>query len=159
MQITVNLYVTLIFLFNLLVHFIIANWKTISIGSKAIQSTQEIQPLQPHALQYFLRDTLLWDCQRLYQWIGQKNRSCLYVIQFDIGPTVPKLDIVKCQGPQFELSNTLVLSKVVPLDLAENSMLFSCKTLCNWPSSSKVRHRQLQRSAVQVPTVPNNFWS
>ena len=54
---------------------------------------------------------------------------------------VPKLDIVKCKGPEFEshrfkahfgrnfLKDALGLSEILPLDWAENSKLFSCKTL------------------------------
>ena len=54
---------------------------------------------------------------------------------------VPKLDIVKCKGPEFEsqrfkahfgrnfLKDALGLSEILPLDWAENSKLFSCITL------------------------------
>ena len=56
-------------------------------------------------------------------------------------PTVQKLDIVKYQGLWFEsqqfqtifgrnfLMDALGLLEVLPLDWAENSKLFSCKTL------------------------------
>ena len=52
-----------------------------------------------------------------------------------------KLDTVKCKGPEFEshrfkahfgrnfLKDALGLSEILPLDWAENSKLFSCKTL------------------------------
>ena len=54
---------------------------------------------------------------------------------------VQKLDTVKCKGLRFGsrrfqaifgrdfLMDTLGLSEVLPLDWAENSKLFSCKTL------------------------------
>ena len=35
---------------------------------------------------------ILWDCQRLYHWIGQKILSCLHVKHFEIGPVVLKFD-------------------------------------------------------------------
>ena len=91
--------------------------------------------------------------------------SCLH---HGIDPIVPKLDIVECKGQQFYSQTfqacfgrnilwvTLALSEVVPLVLPVNSKLFPWKTLWNWPNGSKVRHYQMQRSAVRVP---NNFWS
>ena len=84
---------------------------------------------------------MFWDCRRFYHWIGQKILSCFHVKHFEIDPTVPKLDIVKCKGQRFEsqqfetifyhnfLMDTLGLSEVLPMDWAENSKLFSCKTL------------------------------
>ena len=93
---------------------------------------------------------------------GRKFYAVYMLKHFDIGPTVPKLDLVKCQGPEFEswrfqtifgrhfLSNTLILSKVLPLDWAENSKLFTCKTLWYWPNGSKVRSWQMPRSRVRV---------
>ena len=57
------------------------------------------------------------------------------------------------------LMDNLGLSEVLPMDWAENSKLFSCKTLWNWLNGSKVRHCQTQRSVVWVPTIPSNFGS
>ena len=93
---------------------------------------------------------MLWGCQRLYHWIGQKILSCFHVKHFEIDPTVPKLDIEKCQSLRFKsqpfqtifgrnfLRDALGLWVVLPLEWAENFMLFSRKTLLNWPSGSKV---------------------
>ena len=71
---------------------------------------------------------MFWGSQRFYQWIGQKILSCFHVKHFEIDPTVPKLDIVKCKGLWFEsrqfqtifgrnfLRNVLGLSEVLPMD-------------------------------------------
>ena len=83
----------------------------------------------------FLLEKDYWGCQKLFHWIGQKILSCFHVKHFEIDPTVPKLDIVKWKGQQFEsqtplvrlgrnfLWDTLELSEVVTIVMAENSFV------------------------------------